>query len=210
VYAAGAQLKEEQLGEDFGMSRTPIRVALRRLVDEGLLTAREHRGVFVAGWTDWDIMEMYNLRVLLEPYAVGLAAERGTPELPEQLTEINEGMLVDSQSRSESRVARLQQANRAFHLRLLEAAGSHRLKIMVETMIDMPLITRSFELYLDEDFLRSVQQHRDIIYAVEQRDSRLAHDAMSLHLRVSFGQFMARRDRFKQETGASQEDDVSS
>ncbi len=201
VYPAGAQLKEEQLAEGLGMSRTPIRVALRRLVDEGLLTAREHRGVFVSGWTDWDIMEMYNLRVLLEPYAAGLAAERGEADLPEQLTEINERMLADSTSRSEARVPRLQQANREFHMRILEAARSHRLKSMVETMIDMPLITRSFDLYLDEDIIRSVQQHRDIVYAIAQRDSRLARDAMSLHLRVSFAQFMGRRDRFKRETG---------
>src|SRR5690606_2141130 len=118
----------------------------RRLVEEGLLTAREHRGVFVSGWTDWDIVEMYNLRVLLEPYAASLATERAEPGLAEQLTRINDRMLAESRIHSDARVPRLQQANREFHMCILEAARSHRLKSMVETMIDMPLITRSFEM----------------------------------------------------------------
>lgn len=197
VYPAGAQLKEEQLADDLGVSRTPVRVALKRLVDEGLLNAQENRGVFVAGWTDWDIMEMYNLRVLLEPYATSLAATRGEPGLAGELRDINERMLTHSRLRADLRVPRLQQANRDFHMRILHAANSHRLQRMVETMIDMPIITRSFELYLEEDILRSVQQHRDIIYAIGERNAELAHDAMSLHLRVSFAQFMNRRSRFK-------------
>jgi len=199
VYPAGAQLKEEVLAQDLGVSRSPIRAALKRLVAEKLLNAQENRGVFVSGWTDWDIMEMYNLRVLLEPYASSLAAVRGEVTLPDELRAINDGMLAHASARTDQRVQRLQQANRAFHIRILDAANSHRLKSMVETMIDMPLITRSFDLYLEEDILRSVHQHRDIIHAIGRRDGDLARDAMSLHLRVSFARFMERRSRFKDE-----------
>lgn len=198
VYPVGAQLKEERLAQDFGMSRSPIRAALKRLADDKLVDARENRGVFVAGWADWDIMEMYNLRVMLEPYASSLAATRGEASLPAELRAINESMLEHAGTRADQRIQRLQQANREFHIRILMAANSHRLKSMVETMIDMPLITRSFELYLEDDIVRSVHQHRDIIYAITRRDADLARDAMSLHLRVSFARFMERRSHFRE------------
>ena len=198
VYPVGAQLKEEKLAQDLGVSRSPIRAALKRLTDDKLVNAHENRGVFVAGWTDWDIMKMYRLRVMLEPYASSLAAVRGEESLPEELRAINESMLAHANARADQRVRRLQQANREFHIRIVTAANSHRLKSMVETMIDMPLITRSFELYLEDDILRSVHQHRDIIYAIARRDADLARDAMSLHLRVSFAHFMERRSRFRE------------
>ncbi len=198
VYPVGAQLKEEKLAQDLGVSRSPIRAALKRLTDDELVDAHENRGVFVAGWTDWDIMEMYNLRVMLEPYASSLAAVRGEASLSEELCTINEGMLGHVGVRADQRIQRLQEANREFHIRILKAANSHRLRSMVETMIDMPLITRSFELYLEDDIVRSVHQHRDIIYAIARRDAELARDAMSLHLRVSFAHFMERRTRFRE------------
>ena len=200
VYPVGAQLKEEVLADDLGVSRSPIRAALKRLVDEKLLNAQENRGVFVAGWTDWDVLEMYNLRTLLEPYATELAAVRCDDGLADELDVINETLLAHASTRNDLRVPKLQQANRDFHMRILEAANSHRLRSMVETLIDMPLITRSFELYREEDIERSFQQHRDIIYAIRLRNASLAREAMSLHLRVSFAHFMERRLRFKDES----------
>jgi DNA-binding GntR family transcriptional regulator len=76
---------------------------------------------------------------------------------------------------------------------MLDAAGSQRLKTILETMIDMPIITRSFFLYEYEDLLRSLQHHRDIAMAVELHDGDLAEQLMSVHLLVSNQRFMSRR-----------------
>src|SRR5687767_13779896 len=76
-YAPCAQLKEEHLARELKISRTPIRAALKRLVDDGLATADLGRGVRVAEWTDFDIEETFDLRGLLEAHAAELAARRG-------------------------------------------------------------------------------------------------------------------------------------
>ena len=79
-YEPGTQLKEEPLGKEFGLSRTPVRASLKKLVDDGLAVIEANRGVFVAGWTQWDLEEMFSLRELLEPHAALLAAQRAAPQ----------------------------------------------------------------------------------------------------------------------------------
>ena len=84
-------------------------------------------------------------------------------------------------------------ANRAFHAQVLEIARSQRLKSMLATLIDMPVITRSFFLYRPADLERSLHQHLDITYAIEQNDGELAQRAMQTHIRMAYLRFMARR-----------------
>ncbi|MCO4876941.1 GntR family transcriptional regulator [Paraburkholderia caribensis] len=192
-YEPGTQLKEEHLAEELGMSRTPVRAALKRLSDDKLVSVEANRGVFVAGWTRWDIEEMFSLRALLEPHAARLAAERATDEDIAELNRINAEMADAIKSRADDAVLRVQSANRAFHTHLLECAKSQRLKSMLVTLIDMPVITRSFFLYSPPDFARSLQQHQDIAYAVQTHDGQLACSLMESHIRLSFRRFMKER-----------------
>ncbi|WP_444633483.1 GntR family transcriptional regulator [Cupriavidus oxalaticus] len=194
-YTAGTQLKEEHIAEDMGVSRTPVRAALKRLIDDGLAVAEAGRGVFVAGWTRWDIEDMFRLRIRLEPFAARLAAERADPEIIGALKRCNEDMAgaIERAGVSEEAIADVQAANSRFHRLLVDAAGSQRLKSMLETMIDMPIITRSFFLYERDDLLRSLQHHRDITMAVELGNGDLAEQLMSIHLLISNQRFMSRR-----------------
>ncbi|MWL91524.1 GntR family transcriptional regulator [Cupriavidus sp. SW-Y-13] len=194
-YTAGTQLKEEHIADDMGVSRTPVRAALKRLIDDGLAVQEAGRGVFVAGWTRWDIEDMFRLRIRLEPFAARLAAERASAETIAQLKDCNEQMAaaIANAGNSDDGIAEVQAANSRFHRLMLDAAGSQRLRTMLETMIDMPIITRSFFLYEHEDLLRSLQHHRDITMAVELHDGDLAEQMMSVHLLVSNQRFMSRR-----------------
>ena len=192
-YEPGTQLKEEHLAEELGMSRTPVRAALKRLSDDKLVSVQTNRGVFVAGWTRWDIEEMFSLRALLEPHAARLAAERATDNDIAELNRINAEMAGAIKSRTEDAVLRVQAANHAFHTHLLDCAKSQRLKSMLVTLIDMPVITRSFFLYSAPDFARSLQQHQDIAYAVQTHDSQLACNLMESHIRLSYHRFMKER-----------------
>ena len=81
-YGPGAPLREEPLAREFGLSRTPIRAALKRLVEDGLATADAGQGVHVAEWSERDLEETFHLRMLLEPYAARLAVGRWPPALP--------------------------------------------------------------------------------------------------------------------------------
>lgn len=196
-YKAGTQLKEEPLAREFGLSRTPVRAALKRLVDDGLATADAGQGIHVAQWTDWDIEETFQLRMLLEPYAASLAATRGGDELVTKLKASNQLMEMAIDQRGENSIAQIQEANRTFHRALLDASGSPRLITILETMIDMPIIVRSFYLSSPSDLEQSLHHHQDLTVAAQARDGELARQVMQLHLRMSYHRFMLQRDQFR-------------
>jgi len=196
TYAPGAQLKEEPLAHELQISRTPIRVALRRLVDDGLATADPGRGVRVAEWTEFDIEETFDLRGLLEAHAAGLAARRGGPALADRLDALNDEMDRAIAKGGSALPERLQKINSAFHRAILEASGSPRLRTMLAGLIDMPIVIRSHFISTLQDKLQSLQHHRDLAAAVRAGDPDLARQVMQLHLRVASHRFRRQRNAF--------------
>ncbi|RYF01460.1 MAG: GntR family transcriptional regulator [Comamonadaceae bacterium] len=201
-YSPGEQLKEEPLARELELSRTPVRTALRRLVEEGLATDAAGQGIRVAEWSDWDVEETFQLRMLLEPYASFLAATRGGDALLQRLEDSNNAM-ADGIACGPEGIAQVQSANREFHHALLEASGSSRLRAILATMIDMPIIKRSFYIYTPHELEQSLHHHRDLTLAVRAGDGELARQVMHLHLRMSYHRFMAHRGEYKQDHAAS-------
>lgn len=199
-YRAGEQLKEEPLARELGLSRTPVRTALRRLVEDGLATDAAGQGVRVAQWSDWDVEETFQLRMLLEPYAAFLAATRGGEALV-QLLQASNCAMAEGIAMGREGIAQVQSANRDFHHGLLNASGSPRLRTMLETMIDMPIIKRSFYIYAPADLEQSLHHHRDLTLAVQAADGELARQVMQLHLRMSYHRFMQHRSEYRQDGG---------
>lgn len=191
-YAPGTQLKEEPIARELGLSRTPVRTALHRLVEEGLATDGIGQGIHVSPWTEVDIEETFQLRLLLEPYAAFLAASRGGPELVAALNASNLAMrrAIDI---GPSGIAEVQQANSTFHRTLLDAAASPRLRSMLATIIDMPIVVRSFYLYSAEELEQSLHHHQDLTLAAQDGDGELARQVMQMHLRMSYHRFMKHR-----------------
>jgi DNA-binding GntR family transcriptional regulator len=196
-YKPGTQLKEEPLAQEFDLSRTPVRTALKRLVADGLATADAGQGIHVAEWSEWDIEETFQLRTLLEPYAASLAVTRGGDALVAQLKASNALMAAAIARGGDKSVADIQEANRAFHRAMLEASGSPRLRTILETMIDMPIIMRSFYLSTPDELAQSLHHHEDLTIAASARDGELARQIMQLHLRMSYHRFMRHRDQYK-------------
>uniref|UniRef100_UPI0035AE6F47 GntR family transcriptional regulator n=1 Tax=Hylemonella sp. TaxID=2066020 RepID=UPI0035AE6F47 len=196
VYAPSAQLKEEHLARDLDISRTPIRAALKRLVDDGLATTDPGRGVRVAEWTDFDIEETFDLRILLESHAAERAARRGGIELANQLDALNEEMDRAIQEGGEVLPERLQRINSQFHRAVLDASGSPRLRSMLTGLIDMPIVIRSHIISTLQDKIQSLQHHRDLAAAVRAGDGELARQVMQLHLRVASHRFKRQRSEF--------------
>jgi len=195
-YAPGAQLKEEHLARELAISRTPVRVALKRLVQDGLATAEVGRGVRVAEWTESDIQETYHLRSLLEGHAAELAAQRGGDVLARRLAQLNDQMEAAIAKGGSGLAARAQDINAAFHHAIMDASGSPRLRSLLSTLIDMPVVTRSFFISTPEDMAQSLQHHRDLAAAVAVGDADLARQVMQLHLRVASHRFQQRRSEF--------------
>ncbi len=196
-YKPGTQLKEEPLARELGLSRTPVRTALKRLVEDGLATANVGQGIHVVAWTDWDIEETFQLRLLLEPYAASLSAERGGDELLMILRKSNDEMAAAIKEGGIGSIEKVQAANRSFHHALLDGAGSSRLRSMLETIIDMPIIVRSFYLYTPAELEQSLHHHQDLTLAIEARDGEMARQVMQLHLRMSHHRFMKHRSEYQ-------------
>jgi DNA-binding GntR family transcriptional regulator len=195
-YAPGAQLKEEHLARELDISRTPLRVALKRLVQDGLATAEAGRGVRVAEWTEFDIQETYHLRSLLEGHAAELAAQRGGAALAAQLDELNAQMEHAIAQGGAALASRVQEINGRYHRAIVEGCGSPRLRGLLAGLVDMPLVVRSFFISTPEDMLQSLQHHRDLAAAVRVADAELARQVMQLHLRVAAHRFQQRRSEF--------------
>lgn len=191
-YAPGTPLREEHLATDFGVSRTPIRAALKRLAADGLLVAAPHRGFIVAEWTEQDVAEVFELRSLLEPHAAGLAALRALPEHLAELKALNARMEEVARSSRPGRIAEIGAINHRFHRLLIAAAGAPRLRGMAESLVDMPLIIGSFHFYTDAEIQRSIAHHRDITLAIELKDRGYAVQATRLHLMAAYGLFLSR------------------
>ena len=196
TYAPGAQLKEEHIARELEISRTPIRAALKRLVQDGLATADAGRGVRVSEWTEFDVDETYELRRLLEGHAAELAAGRGGVALADRLDELNAQMEKAIAKGGDGMAERLQQVNAQFHRAILEACGSPRLRAMLAGLIDMPIVIRSHFISTRSDYVQSLNHHRDLAAAVRAGDCDLAREVMQLHLKVAAHRFKRRRSEF--------------
>lgn len=193
VYGPGVQLREEPLAREFGLSRTPVRAALKRLIDDGLATADIGQGVHVAPWTDHDITEILQLRMLLEPHAVRLATSNGRDTLVVQLEEHNAAMAEALDAPGGEGMSQLHEINRAFHMVIAAAAGAPRLLATLTTMIEVPVINRSYDLSSLDERRQSLRHHREITAAIAMGDGELAASIMHVHLRTAFARFMQRR-----------------
>lgn len=194
-YEPGMQLKEEVLAAELAVSRTPIRSALRRLVNEGFLEAKANRGAFVPQWTTRDIDEVIDLRCMLESHAAFLAATRATKEQITQLAALNRRMDELCRGATAEQIAELQALNNSFHQLILTAACSPRLSAATRALIDWPLIVGVFYVFSEADIVRSVQYHDDLLLAIDAGDGQMARQLMDAHLRRSYFAYRSRRTR---------------
>jgi DNA-binding GntR family transcriptional regulator len=181
--APGAWLREGALSAQLGVSRTPLREALHALATEGLVEAVPNRGTRVASWSPQDIDELYRLRALLEGYGARQAARHGATAETSELWRLaeryeREGEAAQDAGQFDTAAA----CNVEFHEAVLAVADSPRLPQLVHTIRSAILVQRAFAYYTDDDRLRSMLQHRDIVRAIERGDEELAELAMRTHI----------------------------
>lgn len=182
----GVQLKEEELADVCGVSRTPVRDALRRLEAELFVRRSDSQRSFVAEWSVADIDDMFALRGMLEGYAAARAAVRVSPEQLDQLRAHNEAIGAAIRAPRGLDVDSFVQHNRGFHAIVLEAAGSERLSTMLGRLIAQPIVMRTALLYDREQLERSHHEHGELLAAFERRDADWAQAVMTSHIRRAF------------------------
>lgn len=179
-FRAGARLREEELSTALGMSRTPIREALRRLSAEGIVDFSTNRGAQVMSWSDEQLNEIFDLRALLESYASGRAATRMDADELARLDELA-GLMEDIVAASGS-LEQMAQYNNEFHEILLQNSGSPQLVTFARAIVQVPLVHRTFRRYTPADLARSASQHRELVEACRVGDGGWAEAVMRSHI----------------------------
>lgn len=184
---AGLKLKETQLANELGISRTPVRDALSRLTAEGLLDFRANVGATVAVWSETQIEHVFRIRAMLEPYASELAASQ---ILDDEVAELRELCLIMERAakrETQKDLDALASANGRFHRLIIDAARSDHLTRLITIASDAPLSLRIFSRYTAGEVQRSMRHHREVIDALAHRDPAWAASAMRTHILSSIG-----------------------
>jgi DNA-binding GntR family transcriptional regulator len=174
--APGSWIDELKLAEEYGISRTPLREALKVLATEGLVTMKVRRGAYVTEVSERDLADVYHLLALLESDAAGVVAARATDQ---QLTE-----LQDLHRQLEAAVAdreRFFQINEAFHMRVLEIADNRWRDQMVADLRKVMKLNRHNSLLKSGRIAESLAEHGAIVQALLMRDASAAARRMQEH-----------------------------
>ncbi len=175
----GARVHQEDLAEELGVSRTPVREALRRLAAEGLVEMRTNRGARVADIDQVGMRTSYEARAVIEPGAARLAAVRRLEEPLERMR-----AAVAAQRRSLRNVGRSFDANREFHLALVAASGNDYLLQFAERLWVARIGATIYERQVEtqERMVLDVREHEQILEAIEAGDGRRAESLTRRHL----------------------------
>jgi DNA-binding GntR family transcriptional regulator len=174
----GSWIDEMKLAEEYGISRTPLREALKVLAAEGLVTMKVRRGAYVTEMSDQDLNDVYHLLSLLESDAAGDVAARATDA---QLKELQ--ALHDELEAAADEHDRFFQLNEQFHMRLLEVAGNRWRNQMVADLRKVMKLNRHNSLFKSGRIQESLREHRAIMRSLARRDAAATAQKMQAHFR---------------------------
>ncbi|RMB07979.1 GntR family transcriptional regulator [Eilatimonas milleporae] len=192
VFEAGTHLKEEDLVRLCGVSRTPVRDALRRLAIDHYVVTRPNQGTFVNQWSLKDIHDIFELRAMLE----GVVARRAAAAIgPGHMAALKQAfgtiqaMLADDAADLDVNLFLAE--NKIFHMTMLQAADSAPLATMLSSLVQPPIVARTALGYNVEDLRQSNEHHRELIEALGVGDGAWAEAIMQAHIRAAHRKFMA-------------------
>ena len=166
----GERLMEIQIAEELGVSRTPVREAIRKLELEGFLVMVARKGAYVADISVKDITDIFEVRAALEGLAAGLAAERITEEELEQL----ERALVQTSEATTGDLNTVVQSDTSFHELIYRASRNQRLQQIVTHLQEQIQRFRAVSLSQPGRTRVFLEEHRKIVEAISERNSELA------------------------------------
>jgi DNA-binding GntR family transcriptional regulator len=177
-----APLSEYQLAAQLGLSRTPVREALKRLEHEGLVRFVHNRGAFVAGLSVRDIVEIYQVREPLEALAARIAAE----EMPSASVEGLERELDSAEKlAAQGRTKEACESDVHLHKEIIRCTNNTRLVTFLATLDDQVHRVRVLSSKVPGRLNATLSEHRKILDHIKRRDGPGAHQAMVQHIRAA-------------------------
>ncbi|MGB9804170.1 GntR family transcriptional regulator [Desulfofundulus sp.] len=174
----GERLMEIQLAEEMGVSRTPVREAIRKLELEGFVVMVPRKGAYVAGISVKDIVDVFEVRAALEALAAGLAAERITDEELEEL----ERALVKTYEVSSQDLDALVETDTRFHELIYKASRNERLIQIITNLADQIQRFRATSLAQPGRTKHALEEHKQIVEAISERNVELAQILAREHI----------------------------
>ncbi len=189
-YARGELLTELRLSEELGVSRTPIREAIRRLEQENILE-EAGRGVTVVGISQEDMLDMYEIRIRIEGLAAEWAAERISDEELSRMRDTVELQRYYTEKPDGNHSDQIKNLDSQFHEQVYRACGS---RALTDTLLNLHKKMTKFRMASVSKHsraLQSVQEHEAVLAALSAHDGKAANEAMTRHV-------MNARDRMRQ------------
>jgi len=179
VFAPGTQLGEAELAARFAVSRGPLREAMQRLVQEGLLRGERHRGLFVIDLSASDVRDIYLARLAIERTSCQLIMAGNRGEAVVRLTEALKNLVAAAKGRDRNAMS---DADQAFHQTLVSCSGNTRLERMAQTLLveTRMCLAALQEHYPEPDEL--VAEHRALVDAISDGDERQLISLIESHM----------------------------
>ncbi len=174
--APGNWIDELRLAKEYGISRTPLREALKVLAAEGLVTMKVRRGAYVTEVNEKDLTDVYHLLGLLEADAAGVVAAQATPAQLKELQSLHNDLEKAVKNRE-----RFFEINEAFHMHLLAVANNRWRDQMVADLRKVMKLNRHNSLLKSGRMEESLTEHRAIMQALAARDAHAAAQRMREH-----------------------------
>lgn len=175
----GMWIDEQALAVDYGISRTPLREALKVLASEGLVTLKPRRGCYVTEISERDLDEIFPLMAMLEGRCAFEATQKARAEDIARLDAVH--ALLEKYADSEDKKGFFD-ANQEFHRAVQELADNRWLLQVIQDLRKVLKLTRLHSLSLDGRLQQSLAEHRLIMSAIKARDPQRAEKAMHAHL----------------------------
>ena len=182
VLKPGERLMEIQLAEELGVSRTPVREAIRKLELEGYVVMLPRRGTYVSSLTIRDVNEVFEIRTSLESLAAALASERVTDEEMDNLQRFLVQFANDIKSGDMEHIV---DTDMKFHDALYQASRNNRLVGIISNLRDQLTRFRTTSMSYPDRLKASLNEHRSLVEAIAQGDAEAAKAAAEFHMEQS-------------------------
>jgi DNA-binding GntR family transcriptional regulator len=172
----GSWIDELRIAENLGISRTPLREALKVLAAEGLVTMKVRRGAYVTEVNEKDLSDVYHLLALLESDAAGVVAQRASDAELQALAELHQSLEKSQEDREA-----FFRLNEQFHQRLLQLADNRWREQMVADLRKVMKLHRHQSLLKSGRINESLHEHRQLLQALQARDAQASAQRMREH-----------------------------
>ncbi|KON81879.1 GntR family transcriptional regulator [Azoarcus sp. PA01] len=177
--APGTWVDEQALADDYGISRTPLREALKVLASEGLVTLKPRRGCYVTEISERDLDEIFTVMALLEGQCAHISARKATDADLDRLRKIHEKL---EKAAGGGDIDGYFEANQAFHQALQKITDNRWLLQVIEDLRKVIKLSRHHSLFSEGRLEQSLAEHRDILAALAERDAERAELLMRTHI----------------------------